>query len=98
MLERSNYLSRVEIETPELNEQAWADWVQKGKLRDRVLARRWKIITGILGAPVGDYLCSLRIAGSELTEARCGATIYRAQISANRANTIPRSLCHSVSR
>lgn len=56
MLERSNYVSRVEIETPELNEQAWADWVQKGKLRDRVLARRWKIITGILGAPVGDYL------------------------------------------
>lgn len=38
MLERSNYVSGVEIETPELNEQAWADWVQKGKLRDRVLA------------------------------------------------------------
>jgi hypothetical protein len=41
-------VNRIEVETPELNQQSWNDWVQKGKLRDRVLARRWKIIIGIL--------------------------------------------------
>jgi len=43
-------MDRVQVETVELDEQRWQEWVEKGKLRDQVQKRRWRIIGGVVGA------------------------------------------------
>ncbi len=48
-------MDKIEIQTAVLNEEAWSAWVQRGIVRDRALARRWKIIGGI-GIPAAVIL------------------------------------------
>jgi hypothetical protein len=48
----------VDIVTPDLSEQAWSNWIRKGKLRDRARARRWRIIAGVI-IPSALVICAL---------------------------------------
>jgi hypothetical protein len=48
VLRQRNAYRRIQTETPDLDEQSWSDWVERGKLHDRALARRWRIIAGIV--------------------------------------------------
>ena len=43
-------MERVQVETIELDEQRWQEWVEKGKLRDQAQKRLWRIIGGVVGA------------------------------------------------
>ncbi len=45
-----------QIETPELTEEVWRAWIHKGKLRDRIRARRRKWIAAIAFLVVGAAL------------------------------------------
>lgn len=42
-------MDRLQVETVELDEQLWQKWVEKGKLREQALKRRWRIIGGVVG-------------------------------------------------
>lgn len=52
-------MDRVQVESIELDEQLWQKWVQKGRLRDQVRKRRWRItcsvVTGLLLLAGGVY-------------------------------------------
>lgn len=41
-------MESVRLESVELDEQRWQQWVQKGKLQDQARRRRWTII-GLVG-------------------------------------------------
>jgi len=47
---RRDRMERMQVETIQLDEQRWQEWVEKGKLRDQAQKRRWRIIGGVVGA------------------------------------------------
>jgi hypothetical protein len=39
----------VQVESVELDEQLWQQWVEKGKQGDEARKRRWRIPSGVVG-------------------------------------------------
>ena len=40
----------VHVQTMELDELRWQEWVEKGKMLDRARKRRWRSICGVVAA------------------------------------------------
>jgi hypothetical protein len=41
-------MSTATDDAPVLNEQVWRAWIEKGKLRDQAIARRARVLGGIV--------------------------------------------------
>ncbi len=50
-------MHEYQVETPQLDEQRWRDWVAKGKLRDLERKRKWRLLGGAA-------LAALLVAGA----------------------------------